>query len=78
MATKTICDGCGNEIKTWKPDGSGGDGIVRTVRLHTGHNYQQWDLCDPCQGKVAEMLVNLLPGTPRESWWNAIRPTMHA
>ena len=74
MATKTICDGCGDEIKAWAPDGKGGDGLARTVRLNTGNNHQQWDLCDPCQGKVAKAVADLLPGIPRESWWNAIRP----
>lgn len=75
MSTKTVCDGCCNEIKPWKPEGSGGDGLARTLRLSTGNNYQQWDLCDPCQDKIANALVELLPGTPREAWFNAIRPT---
>jgi hypothetical protein len=74
MSTKTICDGCGEEIKAWKSDGSGGDGLVRVARLSTGSNCVQWDLCDPCQGKVASALTELLPKTPRESWWDAIRP----
>ena len=76
MATKTVCDGCGDEIKLWRPGGvpKAGDGLTRTVKLCTGNNSQQWDLCDPCQGKVADALVELLPGTPREGWWHAIRP----
>jgi len=78
MATKTICDGCGNEIKAWKEDGSGGDGLARMVCLHTGNNIAKWDLCDPCQGKIAGALVELLPSTPREGWWNAIRPSKPA
>jgi hypothetical protein len=76
MATKLICDGCGDEIKTWKPkEGGLLDGLARSVKLSTGNNSQQWDLCDPCQGKVANALVELLPRTPREGWWAAIRPT---
>jgi hypothetical protein len=75
MSTKTICDGCGNEIKPWKPGGSGGDGLGRTVRLSTGNNHQEWDLCDPCQGRVADTLAEILPHTPpREDWMHAIRP----
>lgn len=78
MSKKTLCDGCGCEIKEWKagdPNTGYLDGIARSVRLNTGTNHQQWDLCDPCQGKIADALVDLLPGTPRESWWNAIRPS---
>lgn len=79
MATKLICDGCGDEIKKWKPGiPNAGDGLGRTVKLSTGNNSQQWDLCDPCQDKVAKALVELLPGTPREGWWTAIRPTKPA
>lgn len=81
MSTKTVCDGCGEEIKTWKADDpttASCDGFSRALRLSTGNNYQHWDLCDPCQGKVASALVELLPGTPRESWWGAIRPTRGA
>jgi hypothetical protein len=79
MSNKTICDGCFEEIKTWNArDPSAGDGLTRTLRLVTGTNCVQWDLCDPCQGKVASALVELLPKTPRESWWDAIRPTKRA
>jgi hypothetical protein len=80
MATKTICDGCGEEIKPWNPQGphAPGDGLKRELRLSTGTNYQQWDLCDPCQDKIAKALVELLPSTPREGWWDAIRPTKRA
>jgi len=75
MATKTVCDGCGDEIKPWKAgDPTAGDGLARMLRLSTGNNYQQWDLCDPCQGQVASSLVALLPRTPHEGWWHAIRP----
>ncbi len=75
MATKTICDGCGDEIKTWSPKApSVSDGLKRSLRLSTGNNYQEWDLCDPCQGKIATALVELLPRTPREAWFDAIRP----
>ncbi len=78
MATRTICDGCGEEIKTWHAgDPKAGDGLSRTVRICTGNSYQQWDLCNACQGKVASALVELLPATPRENWWHAIRPTKH-
>ena len=77
MSTKTVCDGCGSEIKPWNPPGPRppGDGLTRSLRLSTGNNHQDWDLCDPCQGKVASALLELLPITPRESWWDAIRPT---
>ena len=77
--TKTLCDGCGDEIKAWKPeDPATGDGLARTLRISTGNNYEQWDLCEPCQGKVAGALVELLPGKPREGWWDAIRPARRA
>lgn len=79
MATKIICDGCGNEIPEWRPQAGvekpAGDGLARTLRIGTGTNYQQWDLCDPCQGRVANALVELLPKTPRENWFDAIRPS---
>ena len=79
MATKKICDGCGDEIKPWiQSDPAASDGLARTVRLSTGNNHQQWDLCDPCQGKIASALAELLPGIPREGWWSAIRPTKSA
>lgn len=74
MSTKTICDGCSEEIKPWKPGLTTSDGLARKVQISTGNNHQQWDLCDPCQGRVATALVELLPSTPRESWWPAIRP----
>jgi len=77
MATKTVCDGCGNEIKAWKPGVPTLDALKRTLRLSTGNNFQEWDLCDPCQGKVESALVELLSGIPREGWWNAIRPAKH-
>ena len=82
MSTKTLCDGCGNEIPEWRPQAHvekpTGDGLARTLRLSTGNGSQQWDLCDPCQGKIANALAELLPSTPRESWWDAIRPTKRA
>jgi hypothetical protein len=79
MSTKTICDGCGKEIKAWNPgDPSTGDGLSRSVTLCTGNNQQRWDLCDPCQGKVANGLAEILPSTSREVWWDAIRPTKRA
>lgn len=79
MSTRTICDGCGKEISNWNPQDPGaGDGLSRTLRLSTGHNYQMWDLCDPCQGRVASALVELLPHTPREAWFDAIRPAKRA
>lgn len=79
MATKNFCDGCGKEIKTWKAeDPSTGDGLVRSVALYTGNNHVRWDLCDPCQGKVAHALAELLPSPPREDWWDSVRPTKRA
>jgi len=75
MSTRTICDGCGEEIKPWKPGASHSDGLARKVKISTGNNYQEWDLCDPCQERVATALVELLPSTSREGWWDAIRPT---
>jgi hypothetical protein len=78
MATKTVCDGCCTEVKPWKPEGGGGDGLARTLRLSTGNNHQQWDLCDPCQDKIALALIELLPGTSPLSWWAAIRPAKRA
>lgn len=78
MSTKTICDGCGEEIKPWKPGMTTSDGLSRDVKISTGNNYQEWDLCDPCQGRVATALVELLPHVPRERWWDAIRPTKRA
>lgn len=79
MATKNFCDGCGKEIKAWKAgDPSTGDGLARSVTLYTGNNHQKWDLCDPCQDKVANALTEILPSTLREDWWDSIRPTKRA
>lgn len=78
MATKTICDGCGDGIRAWQSGDGVADCLARTVRLSTGNCYQQWDLCDPCQGKIASALAELLPNAPRETWWNTIRPTKRA
>lgn len=79
MSTKTICDGCGKEIPPWKQqDPSAGDGLMRKLVMITGHNEQSWDLCDPCQGRVADAIAEALPHTPRESWYPAIRPTKRA
>ena len=79
MAKKISCDGCGNEIKAWsEKDPSASDGLSRMLVMRTGSNYQEWDLCDPCQGKVANAIAELLPSMPRDSWWNAIRPTKRA
>jgi hypothetical protein len=76
MAKKIICDGCNCEIKPWnEKDPSVSDGLARMLILRTGSNYQEWDLCDPCQGKIATAIAELLPSTPRDSWWTAIRPT---
>jgi hypothetical protein len=71
MSMKKICDGCGTDVHT-------GDGLARVLQLSTGNNHATWDLCDPCQGKVTDALIKLLPGTPRESWYSAIRPTKSA
>lgn len=74
MSTKTICDGCGTEIKHWKPGSPTTDGLKRALTIQTGNNRMDWDLCDGCQGRVADALVELLPHTPRDAWFQLIRP----
>jgi hypothetical protein len=80
MSKRTICDGCGNEIKQWTP-GKGapafygdGDGLTRQVCICTGNTRQEWDLCDGCQDRVANALAEVLPYTKRETWFDKIRP----
>lgn len=75
MAIRHFCDGCGIEIKAWDPkDPTSSDGLRRLVKIETGNNTQGWELCDPCQDKTARTLVELLPSTSRDTWWDAIRP----
>jgi hypothetical protein len=74
MSNRTICDGCNSEIKQWSPGIRSIDGLARTVRITTGNNYQEWDLCDSCQDRVANVLAEVLPYTKRETWFDSIRP----
>lgn len=74
MSTKTICDGCGNEIKPWNPqDPNESDRFHRELRLRTGTHVVAWDLCNPCQGRVADAIAEALPHTPRAAWIDAVR-----
>ncbi len=77
-STKTTCDGCGDEIKPWNALDPSADGLERALKISTGNNYQRWDLCDACQGRVANAIIDLLPHTPPENWIHAIRPKRHA
>lgn len=71
MAKKWFCDGCGEDIT----EGSkASDGISRVLKLCTGGNAATWDLCDPCQDRIANALVELMPNTPRDRWFDKIRP----
>ena len=75
MASKKICDGCGDEIKPWTPEtAKTNDGLTRTLQISTGNVHEVWDLCDPCQGRVALAIAEALPFKPRAAWFPAIRP----
>jgi hypothetical protein len=75
MSIKTVCDGCGDEIKPWKSqDSKVSDGLTRALQICTGNIHETWDLCDPCQDRVANAIAEALPYKPRESWFPAIRP----
>jgi hypothetical protein len=73
MATKLICDGCGEEIK--KLDSGG---LSRQLQLSTGNIRESWDLCEPCQGRIANAIAEILPHKPRETWPDILRLTKPA